>query len=65
VPRGEIANIEIGVETKILAKAMIKQIDRVLSDLENQARVFRSRGSNAIAAAVVGIIRGAGAWHGP
>lgn len=55
VPRGAIANIEIGVETKILAKAMIKQVDRVLSDLENQARVFRSRSSDAICVAVVGI----------
>lgn len=55
VSRGPIANIEIGVETKILAKAMIKQIDRVINDLENQARVFRSRGGNAICVAVVGI----------
>ncbi|MFY9980870.1 MAG: hypothetical protein WAK22_21765 [Candidatus Sulfotelmatobacter sp.] len=31
--RGPVATIEIGVETKILAKAMIKQIDRVTGDL--------------------------------
>lgn len=55
VPRGDIANIEIGVETKILAKAMIKQIDRVMTDLENQARVFRARSADAICVAVVGI----------
>ncbi len=55
VPRGDIANIEIGVETKILAKAMIKQIDRVMSDLENQSRVFRARSADAICVAVVGI----------
>jgi hypothetical protein len=55
VPRGPIANIEIGVETKILAKAMIKQVDRVMSDLENQARVFRSRGGQPICVAIVGI----------
>lgn len=55
VARGPIANIEIGVETKILAKAMIKQIDRVMSDLENQARVFRSAGGSPICIAVVGI----------
>ncbi len=54
VPRGPIANIEIGVETKILAKAMIKQVDRVMSDLENQARVFRANG-NPICVAIVGI----------
>ncbi|QLC23740.1 hypothetical protein HFP57_00945 [Parasphingopyxis algicola] len=55
VSRGPIANIEIGVETKILAKAMIKQVDRVLSDLENQARVFRSFGGDPICIAVVGV----------
>jgi hypothetical protein len=31
--RGPIATIEIGIEVKILAKAMIKQIDRVINDL--------------------------------
>ena len=36
VPRGPIATVEIGVEVKILAKAMIKQIDRVINDLRNQ-----------------------------
>jgi len=81
VGRGPIATIEIGVETKILAKAMIKQIDRVISDLENQARVFRSKGGNPICVAVVGINRapeylsyegdrtyrttGAGGYHHP
>src|SRR5207248_3482895 len=44
VARGPVATIEIGAETKILAKAMIKQIDRVISDLLNQATQFR-RGS--------------------
>ena len=29
VGRGSIATVEIGIEVKILAKAMIKQIDRV------------------------------------
>src|SRR6185436_12028137 len=36
VSRGPIATVEIGVEVKILAKAMIKQIDRVITDLRNQ-----------------------------
>jgi hypothetical protein len=31
--RGEVATVEIGTEVKILAKAMIKQIDRVIGDL--------------------------------
>lgn len=57
VGRGPIATIEIGVETKILAKAMIKQIGRVINDLENQAKVFRSKGGNPICVAVVGINR--------
>ena len=41
VARGPVATIEIGVEVKILAKAMIKQIDRVKSDLVN--REFSAR----------------------
>src|SRR5205085_12201172 len=36
VARSELATIEIGIEVKILAKAMIKQIDRVINDLKNQ-----------------------------
>jgi hypothetical protein len=42
--RGPVATIEIGAETKILPKAMIKQIDRVISDLLNQATQFRRVG---------------------
>jgi len=55
VARGPVATIEIGAETKILAKAMIKQIDRVISDLLNQATQFRCRGGNPICVAFVGI----------
>lgn len=55
VARGEIANIQIGAETKILAKAMIKQIDRVIGDLIRQAEQFRSTGGNPICVAFVGI----------
>jgi hypothetical protein len=36
VARGQVATVEIGVEVKILAKAMIKQIDREKNDLINQ-----------------------------
>jgi hypothetical protein len=42
VARGEVANIEIGAETKIPAKAMIKQIDRVIGDLVRQVEEFVS-----------------------
>ena len=55
VQRGPIANIEIGTEVKILAKAMIKQIDRVKSDLRKQATEFRRSNPRAIIAAIVGV----------
>jgi hypothetical protein len=55
VARGEVANIEIGVETKILAKAMIKQIDRVIGDLGRQAEEFRKTGGNPICVGIVGV----------
>jgi hypothetical protein len=55
VARGPIATVEIGVEVKILAKAMIKQIDRVINDLRNQVVQFRRGGGSPICVAVVGI----------
>lgn len=55
VPRGPIANIEIGTEVKILAKAMIKQIDRVKNDLRKQIAEFRRSNPRAITAAIVGV----------
>ena len=57
VCRGPIATIEIGIEVKILMKAMIKQIDRVISDLKGQAEHFRSRGGDPVCVGVVGINR--------
>lgn len=55
VARGPVATIEIGAETKILAKAMIKQIDRVITDLINQATQFKRGSGNPICVAFVGI----------
>lgn len=55
VARGPVATIEIGAETKILAKAMIKQIDRVINDLVNQVNQFRRGGGNPICVAFGGI----------
>lgn len=55
VARGEIANIEIGTETKILAKSMIKQIDRVIGDLVRQVEQFKRTGGNPICIGLVGI----------
>lgn len=53
VPVGLTTDIQIGVEVKILATAMIKQIDRVKSDLEKQARRFRTSHPDAIAVGIV------------
>jgi hypothetical protein len=55
VARGRVATVEIGVEVKILAKAMIKQIDRVIGDLQKQVVHFKRGGGNPICVAVVGI----------
>jgi hypothetical protein len=55
VPRGPIATVEIGIEVKILAKAMIKQIDRVINDLRNQAAQFKRGGGNPVTIGIVGI----------
>jgi hypothetical protein len=55
VGRGSTADIEIGVEVKILAKAMIKQIDRLTSDLCGQARHFREKSDQAIRIGIVAI----------
>ena len=50
VRRGQIATIEIGIEVKIMMKAMIKQIDRVINDLKGQSREFGLRNGNPIRA---------------
>jgi hypothetical protein len=55
VARGKIATLEIGAETKILAKAMIKQIDRVISDLRRQVEEFEKCGGDPISVGFVGI----------
>lgn len=55
VGRGPIATVEIGVEVKVLAKAMIKQIDRVINDLRNQAVQFKRGGGHPICVAIIGI----------
>lgn len=55
VARGPVATVEIGTEVKILANSMIKQIDRVVNDLQNQVREFKIAGGNPITVGVVGI----------
>jgi hypothetical protein len=71
VARGQVATVEIGTEVKILANSMIKQIDRVINDLQNQVRQFKTAGGNPITIGVVGInqadhyvsYEGDVAWH--
>jgi hypothetical protein len=55
VARARTATIEIGLEVKIVAKAMMKQIDRVCSDLRNQHAVFRRIDDRCITVGLVGI----------
>jgi hypothetical protein len=55
VQRGPLATMRIAAESKILAKAMIKQIDRVINDLEGQAATFRRQSPDAVCVAVVGV----------
>jgi hypothetical protein len=55
VGRGPVATIEIGVETKILAKAMIKQIDRVIGDLIRQTEESKRKGGHPICVGIVGV----------
>ena len=55
VARGTIATIEVGAEVKILHKAMIKQIDRVIGDLRKQVDQFKAHGSRPISVGIVGI----------
>lgn len=55
VARGQVATVEIGVEVKILAKAMIKQIVRVKNDLGDQPAQFKKGAGEPICVAIVGI----------
>jgi hypothetical protein len=55
VARGPVATVEIGVEVKILAKAMMKQIDRVIGDLVKQVAHFRRGAGDPICIGIVGI----------
>ncbi len=55
VGRGRIATLEIGTEVKVLAKAMIKQIDRVIGDVERQVAQFKLRGGQPITVAILGV----------
>ena len=55
IKRGPIATIEIGIEVKIVQKAMVRQIGRVISDLKDQVEHFKRRRGTPITVALVGI----------
>jgi len=55
VARGPIANLELGAEVKVVATKMIAQIDRVTTDLNNQAKVFRGLNPNCITVGIAGV----------
>jgi hypothetical protein len=57
VKRGPIATIEIGIEVKIIQKAMIRQIDRVVNDLRGQVAQFKSKHGQPITIGIVGVNR--------
>lgn len=55
VRRGHIATVEIGAEVKIMATKLTAQVDRVMTDLRNQANIFREQTSDAITVGIVGV----------
>lgn len=55
VAMGEVATVEIGAEVKVLAKAMIKQLDRVGTDMINQLKEFKTHGGNPVCVGIVGV----------
>ena len=59
IKRGSTVITEIGVEVKILAKAMIKQLDRVVGDLTKQVAEFQTKGGSKqpITLGIVGVNR--------
>lgn len=55
IPRGHVANLEIGTEVKIAATKLIAQVDRVINDLMKQAEIFRHHNAHALRLALVGV----------
>jgi hypothetical protein len=57
VKRGTTVITEIGIEVKILCKAMIKQLDRVVGDLTKQVAQFEIKGGSKqpISVGIVGV----------
>lgn len=55
VLRGSVAQLQIGTEAKTLATKMIAQIDRVMNDLETQAKTFKKHTHEAVTVGVIGV----------
>lgn len=55
VGRGRIATILIGVEVKILCKAMIRQIDRVKNDITGAVAEFKKSNGTAITVGIAAV----------
>jgi hypothetical protein len=55
VTRGTTAEVELGAEVKILAKAMIKQIDRVMNDLRSQASHLQEKSPRALTIGIAAV----------
>ncbi|HVL53733.1 MAG TPA: hypothetical protein VM344_05680 [Vitreimonas sp.] len=55
IPVSPTAEVDLGAEVKILAKAMIKQIDRVISDLCGQSREFKTKSPDALTIGLIGL----------
>lgn len=55
VARATTAEVELGAEVKVLAKAMIKQIDRVMNDLRSQAAHLQEKSPRALTIGIVAV----------
>jgi hypothetical protein len=55
VRRGPVADIQIGTEVKIIATKMLAQIDRVMTDLKNQASTYKVLNPDALRVGIVGV----------
>lgn len=53
--RAPVATLQIGIEFKIIATKMTAQMDRVATDLRNQAEEFAQLNPKAIKVAIVGV----------
>lgn len=55
VMRGPIATIEIGIEVKIIQKAMLRQVGRVITDLIGQVNEFKKKKGKPITIGIAGV----------